>query len=52
MKYTPEQRNNISEVCKGRIIESMEWEPEGKYWVITFTDGDELCVRLMAELSE
>lgn len=48
--YTDEQRRQISEQAQGKTIESMEWDPEDKYWVITFTDGFELCVRLMGEL--
>jgi len=28
----------------------MQWDEEGSYWIITFTDNSEICVRLMAEL--
>lgn len=48
--YSDAQRKQISEMAKGKVIESMEWEPQGRYWVITFTGGEELCVRLMAEI--
>jgi hypothetical protein len=48
--YTNEQREMISKQAKGKIIESMEWE--GDYWVITFTDGSEISLRLMAELEQ
>ena len=50
MTYTDSQREAISAASKGKIIESMEWEPDGQYWVMTFADGSEMCVRLMAEL--
>jgi hypothetical protein len=52
--YTEEQRKAISEECKGKIVKSLEWSPSDKndigYWVMTFTDGSEVCFRLMAEL--
>lgn len=52
MRYTPEQRQQISETAKGKTIKSMEWEEEdGGYWVITFTDESEMCVRTMAEIA-
>lgn len=54
MQYTEAQRRRVSEDAKGKTIESMEWEPEGPgggYWVMTFTDGSEISVRLMAELA-
>ncbi len=47
---TPDQRTRLSESAKGKTIQSMEWEEEGQYWVITFTDESEMAVRLMAEL--
>lgn len=51
MRYSDEQRKRISDESKGKTIETMGWEPDdGGYWVITFTDGSELSVRLMAEL--
>jgi len=48
--YTPEQRQEIGDSAKGKTIQSMQWDEEGSYWIITFTDNSEICVRLMAEL--
>jgi len=50
VKYSKEQRTQISEEAKGKIIESLEYDEEGGYWVMTFTDGSEICFRFMAEL--
>ncbi len=47
--YTTEQREEISRMAEGKTIESMEWVEEDHYWVITFQDDVEMCVRLMAE---
>lgn len=47
---TDKQRQQISAESKGKIIESMEWDDKDKYWVITFTDSSEMCVRLMADI--
>lgn len=49
MRYTPEQRSRIAQESVGKVIESFEWDDVDCYWVISFTDGTELCVRLMAE---
>ena len=49
MKYTEEQRRQISQQARGKTVESLEWEQEG-YWVMTFTDGSEISFRFMAEL--
>ena len=50
MKYTDEQRQQISVDSVGKTIESLEWDSEDEYWVMTFTDGSECCFRFMAEL--
>ena len=50
--YTDEQRERLSKDAEGKTIARMSWEPEGRYWVIEFTDESEMCVRLMAELGE
>ena len=50
MKFDKARRELISQDAKGKTIESMEWDEEGEYWVLTFTDGSEMSVRLMAEL--
>lgn len=36
----------------GKTVESMVWEPrDGGYWVLTFTDGSEICFnRMMGEI--
>ena len=49
MIYNDEQRRQISEMSIGKIIESFVWEADGKYWVITLTDGSEISIRIMAE---
>ncbi len=48
--YTKEQRAQISKDATGKIVESLEWDEEGGYWVMTFTEGAEMCFRFMAEL--
>jgi len=50
MKFSEEQRKSVSEQSKGKTIESLEWEIDGEYWVMTFTDGSETSLRFMAEL--
>jgi hypothetical protein len=40
-------RRELSQEIEGKVIESMEWEQDEKYWVITFTDGPEIHVRLI-----
>ncbi len=50
-----EQRRRVSEDAKGKVVESLEWCADddfrnGGYWVMTFTDGSEICFRFMAEL--
>jgi len=51
MKYTPEQRKQISEIAKGKVIESMEWiDSTDGYWVITFQGGYKMGVRLISEV--
>ena len=50
IRYTPEQRNQISEDSKGKVIESVEWDDVGGYWNMTFEDGSEMSFRFQAEL--
>jgi len=53
MTYSEAQRKQIGEEAVGKMIASLEWvddEDTGGYWVMTFTDGSEICLRLMAEL--
>lgn len=40
----------MTEESKGKVIDMMEWMSEDEFWVIEFTDGTEMCVRLMTEL--
>jgi hypothetical protein len=51
MNYTAEQRQQISAMAPGRTVESLEFEEDGGYWVMTFTDGSEISFRFMAELA-
>lgn len=51
MRYTSEQRAQISEQVAGRKVEALEYEPEGDYWAMTFDDGTEISFRFMAELA-
>lgn len=48
--WTAEQRAEICAQAAGKTVESLEWDPEGRYWAMTFTDGSEICFRFMAEL--
>lgn len=54
--YTDEERAHIGAEAKGRVIEQFYWsapaidDEVGGYWVMEFTDGTEMAVRLMAEL--
>jgi len=52
-EYTSEQRQKIVEQAAGKQVESLEYDddPAAGYWVMTFTDGAEICFRLMAELA-
>lgn len=50
MTYTEEQRKQIAKAAKGRKVRSLEFETEGQYWVMTFTDESEISFRFMAEL--
>jgi hypothetical protein len=49
MRYSTEQRQQISNDAKGKVVESLEWEENGEYWVMTFVDGSEVSIRLMVE---
>jgi hypothetical protein len=52
MKYTDRQRKQLIESIKGKKVASLEYETEGDYWVITFDTGEEISIRLMAELQQ
>jgi hypothetical protein len=49
--FTAEQRQRIAAETTGKTIASLEWEPDGGYWVMTFTDGTETSIRFMAEMT-
>ncbi len=51
MDYPPDQRQQISARAQGKQVESLDYEPEDGYWVMTFTDGSEITFRFMAELA-
>jgi len=53
---TDEWRASLSAAVQGKTIQSLEWSAEADgsdgYWVMTFTDGSEVCfARTMAELA-
>ena len=48
--YTDAERQQIASHAQGKVIDLLEWVEKDRYWVITFTDGSEVCVRLMAEI--
>lgn len=50
MKYTPQQRTETSESAIGKTVESLDYDEDDNYWVMTFNDGTETCFRFMAEL--
>ena len=50
VRFTEEQRDRIEADAKGKTVESLEYDEEGDYWVMTFTDGSETSFRFMAEL--
>ena len=50
IKYTKEQRKQIIEGIKGKIIKNLDYNEEENYWTITFLDDSEFSFRFMAEL--
>ena len=50
MQYNEQQRKVMSADAIGRVIKSLEWVEDGKYWVMTFDDDYECSLRFMAEL--
>ncbi len=50
MKYTKEQIELIKLEAKGKIVESLNYDEEGSYWFMTFTDDSEISFRFMSEL--
>lgn len=50
MIFTPEMKQQIIDSSKGKIISSLEYDDEDKYWIMNFEDGSEMCFRFMSEL--
>jgi len=50
MRYTEKQRQEIINEIKNKVIENLEYDGEGEYWTLLFTDGSEVNFRFMAEL--
>ncbi len=50
MKYDIKQIAKISDEGAGKIVKSLEHDDKEDYWVMTFTDGSEICFRFMSEL--
>lgn len=51
MRFTDDQRKMISDQATGKLVESLVYEPDGDYWVMTFEDESEISFRFMAELA-
>ncbi len=49
-EFTPEVRRRITAETVGKVIDGMEWDEVGHYWVMHFADGSETCIRFMAEI--
>lgn len=50
MTFKLEQLAKIIEEAAGKVVEKLEWDDEGEYWTLLFTDGTEMSFRFMAEL--
>lgn len=55
MQYSAEQRQQMIAEAKGKVIASLSYDdfspdPSEHYWVLSFTDGTEMCFRFMSEL--
>jgi hypothetical protein len=45
-----EQRKQITEQMTGAVIETIEYDDEDRYWVMTLSDGSETSFRFMADI--
>lgn len=52
MSYTPEMRELIGNESVGKTIESLTFDEVDMYWVMSFTDGSEMCFLFMPEVRE
>jgi hypothetical protein len=50
MRYSQAQREQIAADGAGKTVQSLEWEADGAYWSMIFTDGTEMSFRFMAEI--
>lgn len=51
-RLTQEQKDRTARDAIGRVVAELEWcdEPgQPGYWMMTFQDGSEICLRLMVE---
>jgi hypothetical protein len=51
--FSPTIRQWMIDDAKGKVIEKLEFVddgPCGSYWVVSFTDGSEMCIRFMSEV--
>jgi hypothetical protein len=51
MRYTEGQRTQIAADGAGKTVQSLQWEGDGAYWSMIFTDGTEMSFRFMAEIA-
>lgn len=49
VSMTPKQREQFAALSEGKTIAVATWDDEERYWVLRFTDGTELCVRLVVD---
>ena len=49
-RYNESERKLLSDQIVGKKISEFYYEPDGDYYVMTFDDGSETSVRLMADL--
>jgi hypothetical protein len=48
--FSDEWRAAVSAAAAGKTVARLEWVAEERYWVMTFTDGSEVSLRLMVEI--
>jgi len=59
MKYSKEQNKqisltgrHISDALRGKIIDSMNWDTDGEFWVVTFKSGEKVSFRCADDIAE
>ena len=50
IEYNETNREEIKKALQGKVVESVAWCEEEKYWVLNFSDGSEISFRFMSEL--